>query len=221
MTTREFQELYKTVCGEDLTMGYLWKVMNESNGTNKLHLAEDYAFRAGKVLTNLLKEHGILADGMAADVLRTGMTEDHRIVADFCDIVQQQIYDRFGIGLKPQRPKLQQSRIDGLVEELNRLKENDQAADDLFYDQIINASQSVADNSIRYNAEFLSSAGYRATVKRYAERGACKFCLALAGTHDAYEPGIWQRHTNCHCMIDYTVEGRTDRMGGGRGRGWR
>ena len=221
MTVQEFQELYRTVCGEDLTMGYLWKVAMSDKGVKQMDMVGEFAYRAGRVLANLMREHGIFSEAMAEDILRAGMTADYQVVADFCDLIQKQIYERFGIGLKPQRPKLQQSRIDGLIAELAKLRENDQAPDDLFYEQIINASESVADNSTRYNAEFLSSAGYKATVKRYAERGACKYCLALAGNHDAYEPGIWQRHTNCHCTIDYIVDGRTERLGGGSGRGWR
>lgn len=221
MTVQEFRELYKTVCGEDLTMSYLWKVINDPQKMKSMDLAGDYALRAGQVLTQLLKEHGILGSDIAIDALRAGMTDDYRIVADFCDLIQQQIYDRYGIGLKPQRPILQQSRIDGLVTELTQIRDSGTPIDDLFFDQIINASESVADNSTRYNAEFLSRCGYNSAVKRYAEHGACKYCLALAGTHDAYEPGVWKRHTNCHCTIDYIIEGRTDRLKGGAGKGWR
>lgn len=221
MTVQEFRELYKTVCGEDLTMSYLWNVINDPQKMKSMDLAGDYALRAGQVLTQLLKEHGILGSDIAIDALRAGMTDDYRIVADFCDLIQQQIYDRYGIGLKPQRPILQQSRIDGLVTELTQIRDSGTPIDDLFFDQIINASESVADNSTRYNAEFLSRCGYNSAVKRYAEHGACKYCLALAGTHDAYEPGVWKRHTNCHCTIDYIIEGRTDRLKGGAGKGWR
>lgn len=221
MTVQEFRELYKTVCGEDLTMSYLWKVLNDPKKMKSMDLAGDYALRAGQVLTQLMKEHGILVSDIAVDALRAGMTDDYQIVADFCDLIQQQIYDRYGIGLKPQRPLLQQSRIDGLVTELTRIREAGSGVDDLFFDQVINASESVADHSTRYNAEFLSRCGYNSAIKRIPDRGACKYCLSLAGIHDAYEPGVWNRHTNCHCTIDYFIEGRTDHLKGGAGKGWR
>ena len=115
-----------------------------------------------------------------------------------------------GLGIKYQEPKFNWDRVNGLIDEIQN-HENFSDIEKSFYDQLVNFSENIVDDSIRDNAGKLFRSGVRTLVIRQAEFKACQWCRDVAGSYDYAEVrnggnDVWRRHENCRCTIDYITE---------------
>ena len=153
-----------------------------------------------------------LTVALAEDLLRPALMEDQRLVADACQSIQGIVNYNAGIGMKPVRPAVNKSRVDGLISEAANKEPEKLGA---LPEQIVNYSQSVVTDSIRVNAEAQWKAGLSPKVVRTAEAKACRWCRSLTGSYDydAVKNGgndVWRRHENCRCLIEF-VSGKYGR----------
>ena len=186
----------------------LLKKIQEGGGTYAI--ASDYAVRVGECLAAVLRERAPLLDRSEwdlDDLIPRSLGLDHGIVVNACEQVQMDLYRDAGLGIQYQKPLFDNSRAWGLVAEL---RDNPQFTniERSFYDQLVNFSQNVVDESIRANADLMLRSGIESTVIRTPDFKACAWCRAVAGRYDYSEVrdtgnDVWRRHENCRCTIDY------------------
>ena len=126
-----------------------------------------------------------------------------------CEQVQLDLNADAGLGINYVHPIFDGNRAYGIVAELRNNPEFVNI-ERTFYDQLVNFSQNVVDESIRVNANVLSNAGVQSKVVRHHEVGACAWCRAVAGTYEYKDvrtmKDVWRRHENCRCTIDFITE---------------
>ena len=174
--------------------------------------ANNFAIEVGDILSKVLNETidaGVLPDGrmyynIADRILNPTMSKNHELVSGYTKDVQTNLNLKSGLHLKAQVPRLNQDRIDGIVNRISSETDFD-VIKWILGDPIINFSQSVVDDSIKANADFQASAGLQPILTRKLRGKACKWCRALAGAYDYNNlpKEIYQRHDNCRCTIEY------------------
>lgn len=178
--------------------------------------ASEAAARVGDILGRVLMRHAPVIDITDWDIERlipSALGFNHEVVAEWCELIQEELNKEAGIGIRAVRPKFDGDRAYGIVKELRSNPEFFNI-EKTFYDQLTNFTMSVVDHSIHENAELQSQAGLESYVVRTAEGGACPWCRALVGRYvysEVKETGndVWRRHDNCRCTIDwYSSKGK-------------
>ena len=172
------------------------------------------AIRIGENLGKILKKHAPMEDideWDLDDLLPGSLGLDHSMVAEACKQIQEKMNKDAGVGIKPKEPKFDWDRVNGMIKELRDRPNNFGDIEKSFWDQLVNFSQSVTDQSIRDNMRLMARAGIKTQVVRQAEFKACEWCRDVAGTYDYAEVkgagnDVWRRHENCRCTIDYVTD---------------
>lgn len=164
----------------------------------------DYAVALGEILTTAFNIH--ITENptpIIKEIFNDRLRENHRLITDFGAIVQEILNKKAKIGLAVQIPKLNQSRIDGLVGRLTG--EDFEESKWLLGSPIVNFSQSVVDDMIRKNAEFHYNSGLKPKVVRKEAGNCCKWCKSLVGTYNYPDvpKDVYRRHRNCRCTVEY------------------
>lgn len=182
--------------------------------------ANNYAVEVGKLLSKVLKNkvtadalpNGKIYFNIAEKLFNATLKNSYDLITDYSSKVQTKVNNDVGIRLKAQTPKLNQDRVDGLIKATANAKDFEEVSR-LLGDPIVNFSQSVVDDTIKANAEFLDKAGFKSKIKRIAVGRACKWCRNLEGVYDyPHTPEeIYHRHENCRCRVDYFPNGKRSR----------
>lgn len=182
------------------------------SGRGTYNTASEYSIRIGDCLGRVLKRHAPFENVSEWDLERLipqSLGLDHNYVVNACRYVQRALYDDAGLDIKYIEPAFDGNRAYGIVEEL-RSHPDFTSIEKTFYDQLVNFSQNVVDDSIRTNANVLSGAGIESQVIRSHEFRACDWCKEVSGEYrydDVKRQGsdVWRRHENCRCTIDYVT----------------
>lgn len=182
--------------------------------------ANNYAVEVGKLLSKVLKNkvtadalpNGKMYFNIAEKLFSATLKNNYDLITDYSSKVQSKVNNDAGIRLKAQTPKLNQDRVDGLIKAAANAKDFEEVSR-LLGDPIVNFSQSVVDDTIKANAEFLDKAGFKSKIKRIAVGRACKWCRNLEGVYDYphIPEEIYHRHENCRCRVDYFPNGKRSR----------
>ena len=183
------------------------------SGTGTYNTASEYAIRVGECLTRILRQNApfeSIAEWDLENLIPQSLGLDHEYVEQACEQVQLTLNADAGLGINYVPPIFDGNRAYGIVAEL---RDNPEFVniERTFYDQIVNFSQNVVDESIRTNATVLSNAGVQSKIVRHPEVGACAWCRAVAGTYEYADVrrtrnDVWRRHENCRCTIDFITE---------------
>ena len=187
----------------------LYQIIEAGQGTYSV--ANEYAARVGEALASVLRANAPLeniSEWDIEDLIPKSLGLDHSMVVHACQLVQDEINSDAGIGIRFIQPEFDGNRAYGIVNELRDHNFPDIQAS--FYEQLVNFSQNVVDESIRTNARVASNAGIEARIIRTADFKACSWCRAQAGSYnyqDVKRTGddVWRRHENCRCTIDYVT----------------
>lgn len=183
------------------------------NGNGSYGTMNTLAQRVGTKLGQVLKRYEPV-DGVGMedfiDILPKSLGLDHQIIVTCCEQAQGIKNKDAGLGLKYQEPKFNMDKVQGIIKELRDNPEFNNISK-TFYDQLVNFTESIVDDSIRENAKLMFQSGIRTLVIRQAEANCCPWCSDLAGTYDyddVKDKGndVWRRHENCHCTIDFVTE---------------
>lgn len=211
LTYKDVKPLFLAELQSDPRAMMLWDMIEE--GTATYAVASEYAIRVGDSLATVLRRNAPLEtifEWDVEDLIPGSLGLNHELITGACQRVQEALNADAGIGVRYQPPIFDGDRCYGIVQELLDNPEFTNI-EDTFYDQLVNFSQNVVDESIRDNAEVLNGAGIRSMVIRTAEFKACPWCQEVAGRYD-YEDvkgtgaDVWRRHENCRCTIDYVTE---------------
>lgn len=172
---------------------------------------------AGREVAKKILEDGLTEDEILA--LSLGLSRgNYDKISDYGDVITAAGYEAEGIHLKPVRPDFSKTDVRDALREISG-KEN--ATDDFIESRIALASQKAADRHMQANAEAANRAGLTALVSREYVSGSsgahttskhpkvCAWCESRS-THgkmipypEAYAKGVFERHPNCKCIIDY------------------
>lgn len=199
----------------DYDLNELYKVVKSGNAT--YHEAYLFSKRVGEILSKVLKEEiteDVLPDGrmyynIANRVMNKVLKTDYEVILDYTTRVQQSLNDKANIRIKPQKPSINQDRIDGMVDRLSDEQKFVKISWMLDH-PIVNFSQSIVDDSIRENVDFQSKSGYSCKVYRILHGKTCKWCSDRAGIWkygELIDSGmvkeVFRRHENCDCEVYY------------------
>ena len=184
-----------------------------NGGKGTYATAEDYAYRAGNVLS------GVFRDNIKAETLENGvftkefvegtiiplLKDDHRIVSSMAAVAQENVNTAAGAHIQAQKADFNQDRADGFAKKMDG--KTMEEAGWMLGSPVSNFSQSVVDETMQKNGEVLAKAGKAATIKREAEAKCCDWCLSKAGSYDATNREAYQRHRECRCVIEMHLGG--------------
>lgn len=183
------------------------------NGTATYQQANEYAVEVGEALARTFKVHiksETLPDGkmyynIAERVLSPTLSNNHVIVARVSAEIQENLNRSVGLGLKGIEPRVNQLRIDSII---NRV-----VAEELFDDvswilqePIVNFTQSVVDDTIKTNVEFQGESGLSPRIMRSAHgTQPCDWCRSMEGIYKYPDvpDGVYKRHDRCRCTVEY------------------
>ena len=190
-----------------------------AQGTATYKQAQEYAILMGDLMSKSLFENltaGILPDGkmyynIAQRVLQEALGKNgaYGMVSKYCDEAQQILNQREKVGIKAITPRLNQDRVDGIVDIVSG-KNDFEAIKYMLKEPIVNFAQSIVDEAVRTNADFQYKAGLSPQIVRTSTGNCCEWCDNLAGKYD-YEKvsatgnDVWRRHKNCRCLVEYSL----------------
>lgn len=211
LTYEDIKPLFMAELQSDARAQRLWSIIE--NGTATYSIASEYAARVGDILARVLRQNApeeSIDEWDVADLIPKSLGLNHELITGACQRVQEALNADAGLGVRFQEPEFDFDRAYGIVSELEDNPEFTNI-ENTFYDQLVNFSQNVVDESIRDNANLLNRAGVESKVIRTAEFRACEWCREVAGTYDyddVKDTGndVWRRHENCRCTIDFITE---------------
>lgn len=174
--------------------------------------AHEFAIEVGEILSEVLKTHitvETLPDGrmyfnIADRIMNSTMRKNYDLITGYAIDVQTELNRSAGLKLKGQKPKLNQSRIDGIVERLSTAEEFEEIKW-ILNEPIINFSQAIVDDTAKVNMDFQARAGLEPKIRRVVVGDCCDWCRQLAGTYEyGDEPdNIYKRHRYCRCRVEF------------------
>ena len=214
LTYDDLKEEFEREVRADKKATQLYTKIYKGKGTYQT--ASQLAVRIGDDFGKVLKRHSpedLLVDWDIEDLIPRALGLDHAMVCDACREVQKNMNKDANLGIKYQEPKFNSDRAWGIVDELKNNPEFTNI-EKSFYDQLVNFSQNIVDDSIRDNADVMWKSGIRTIIVRQCEFDGCAWCQEVAGSYDYSEvrftgDDVWRRHENCQCTIDYVTERNT------------
>lgn len=183
------------------------KLLETKNHANAYLYAQEVGDILAEVFDSKLSA-SILPDGkmyfnIAERILNETLGNNHKLVTEYAVELQTALNKEAGIGLKPKTNKVNQDRIDGLVNRLST-EDNFDEVKWILKDPVANFSRSVMDDFIMTNADFHAKAGLKPKLTRYVNSEHCEWCDKIAGTYDyPVDRIIYARHENCDCVVEY------------------
>lgn len=227
-TSKRILEAYKnkSTTDEKLLKLYesLQKLVEDSKTSKTLEadffkVVDDYAFRSGEILADVfadifdyshipkeLLDNMNLAFDTSQRLIVPAMALNADDVLKQCKTMQDTLNAVNGFGVAYAEPSKDFERYYSICK---KLAEYEDYRDGLFL-LGKEVTSSIAGNNVtesqKANAERQGDLGIPVTVTRTAERNACKWCKAKAGTFDYSDvknngSEVWLRHDNCRCSI--------------------
>lgn len=188
------------------------EVLKQLKGKNATYKnANEFSIELGEILADVLGKNisgNVLPDGrmyfnIGQRILNEFLGNNYKLISGYSGDVQALLNQQAKIGLKTQVPPINQNRIDGLINRLDKEPIFDNVKW-LLEEPIINFSQNIVDDFVETNANFHAKAGLNPKLTRTVHGKACDWCKNLAGTYDYPAPdNIYQRHERCHCIVEY------------------
>lgn len=192
------------------------------NGEATFLDAHEFSTILGKLIAKSLKENissAVLPEGkmhynIAERILNDILGTNHNMVSSYSDRVQTILNQKADIFLNSIKPKINQDRINGMINRLSYEENFDDVAW-MIDEPVVNFSNNVVDKFIKANAEFQFKAGLSAKIIRTSTGNCCEWCDAIAGTYTYpnVPQDLYRRHNNCDCVVEYFPEKGSENYG--------
>lgn len=180
-----------------------------SNGTATLKDAQDLAIWTGKEVSFALKRH-ITTDLLKDDKLQKELAEqllgeilkyDYDLISTATEAIHNSINTTYGLNIKAIKPKINQDRVNGLIKKIST--DAFEKASFILGEPVVTFSQSIVDEAIKANVNFLSKAGLQSMIVRELRGDACDWCKNLAGSYEYPDipDEVYMRHNRCRCTV--------------------
>lgn len=206
---KKIDNAYKDLIEHDEALSGLIEKIQKS-GTwddTQIYAGRIATHRSNAFLDNIKAEdlpNGQMYYNIANRIIPPALKSDYDQVAEICMSVQEQANEAARIGIKAQKPELNEDRIAGIV---NRI--SSEPFDDvkwLLEAPIDNFLRSAVDDTVKANADFHYKSGLNPVIKRTTDGKCCDWCSKRAGTYP-YKPDmdreVFRRHENCGCTVAY------------------
>lgn len=193
------------------------KILNDkvASGNATYKEANEMSIILGDILAEVYEENITSAKlpnkkmyyNIADKIIRPTMKNNYTLISAYSKEVQNTINQKLNINLNAIKPKLNEGRIDGIINRLSNADEYDDVKW-VLNEPIKNFSQSIVDECIRANADFHFKSGISPKIIRISTGKCCKWCDKLAGVYD-YEDvkdtgnNVFRRHEYCRCTVEY------------------
>ena len=177
---------------------------------------QHYARELGELLGESLRLNvtfDILPDSklykeIAEPILNEMLKGNHALVVTASKEVQRIQNKKDGISLGTIEPEINQDRIDGIIKNITQEGITEIQLSERLFNHVVNFTESVFDDFIRENADFLYQCGLYPKIVRTCKCDACGWCKNLAGIYnygDVSDAGndVFRRHSDCHCVVTY------------------
>lgn len=174
--------------------------------------AYQFATKIGGILSEVLQTNissSILPEGkmhynIAERILSEMLGENHKMVSGYSKQIQEVLNKDAGVGLKTVIAPINQNRIDGLVNRLSHESSFDEVSW-ILGAPVVNFSQNVVDNHIKFNADFHYKSGLKPKIIRTTTGKCCDWCDKLAGVYfyPKVDKNVFRRHDRCDCIVEY------------------
>lgn len=190
-------------------------------GTATFIDANMYADEVGILLSDTLKECISLEEmpggrfyyNIAERTVGTALQDEYGLVSNVAGMIQEQLNEANGIGLKAVVPEPNRFRINEIVDRAARA-ETQQELSAALGKPVQTFVRKATDDTIKANAKLHNDAGLEVKIEREYDgvglhdgTDTCDWCLQRAGTwtyDKARANGVFERHEGCGCIIDYT-----------------
>lgn len=185
------------------------------SGIGSYREAHAYSKTVGELLADVFRDNissQTLPDGrmyynFAETVVGERLRNNYRLVVNVCKKAQKNENLAAKIKLEPIEPPINESRIKGILNRLDREPDFDKVKW-ILDAPVTNYTQSVVDDSIHANAEFHLNAGMTPKIRRIAIGKSCSWCNSLEGVWEYSQVRntgnpVFQRHQRCDCLILY------------------
>lgn len=174
--------------------------------------AEHYALEVGKDLSSAFEKYltvdslpnGRMYYNIAEKIIPPMMYKEYELATDAAMEVVSLINERAGVRIAPQRPIIDENRVQGIVDKISD-SEDFKSVQWLLGNPVQNFAVHCVDKTVETNALFQHRAGLRPRIKRDSGGKCCDWCAALDGMYEY--PGvprdIYMRHENCNCCVEY------------------
>lgn len=208
------QELYEKRINKDpLIKSTLVKV---ENGGITMKGVQDFSQKLGEILGETFKDvftednlpNGTLYYNIAESIVPTMIKQNHELVNNVAVAMQRQYDKKDNIGIPPQRAKINEERVQGIVKDATADVENLKESIERLYVNTENITESFWDDFVETNVAFKYNLGYQPQVIRICVgANPCQWCQDLAGEYDYEEAKasgeVFARHKDCECQIIY------------------
>lgn len=208
---KAIQKAYRESKEADKALKELRKKLSHGNAKTDDSLAysrqigEILSDTYGKLITPEVLPNGQMYYNIATRVIDPTIKEGLEDVSEYHMAVQEDLNEAARIYIKPQKPPINQDRIDGIIERLTG-----EPFEDISWilgtGVIQNVMQSRIDDHVKADADFHYKSGLKPVIKRTTDGKCCKWCSAHAGTYP-YTPDmdreVFRRHANCGCVTAY------------------
>lgn len=206
----KIQEAFNEKAKKDATIQDMIRTLKNHHATHQASNA--FAIALGEILSEILQKEirpDVLPDGkiyynIAKRLLEATLGRNYDMTSDYARDVQNQLNKQANLSMKAIKPKINQSRVDGLVEKLCEFDDLDKTRW-VLTEPIVNFTQSIVDDTIKENVEFQYKAGLKPKIVRKEAGGCCAWCKAVVGVYDYPDvpKDVYRRHRYCRCTVDY------------------
>lgn len=175
--------------------------------------ANGYSVEVGKMLAKCFQDNlssEILPDGkmyfnIANRIIPDRLKENYKLISDYAKETQTQLNKEAGLNINGVAPKINQDKIDGIVNRISS-EENYDDISWILNEPLVNFSQAIIDDTIKANVELHHKLGLQPKIKRKSNGKCCKWCSEIVGEYkypDEVPEDVYRRHNHCTCEVDY------------------
>lgn len=182
----------------------------------------EYSNELGKCVEIAFKRHvsdETLPDGKMYYNIAKSITEpfcevNYEAISKKCELVQNALNEKAGIGLKAVIPSYDEEKTLGMVNYISSAEKYSEREKSYLQSFATNCKK-IVDESVRQNADFHYRSGRTPKIIRiFNGNRTCQFCIERAGVYD-YRPDmdryVFVRHANCNCKVIYDpADGRNE-----------
>lgn len=174
--------------------------------------SNELAVEVGDLLAKVFQENlsaDILPDGkmyynIAEKVINPTMKQNYELISAYATETQTIMNHQAGFHVKGVTPKLNQDRIDGIIERVSNEDDFDKIKW-ILAEPVRNFSQAIIDDTVKINAESHHKLGLKPKVFRREKGDCCDWCKQVEGVYEYPEvpKDVWRRHRYCRCTVEY------------------
>lgn len=205
MTGEELAALIEAEIGESEQLQRILDRIQDGSAT--FTDSELYAAITAEITAKQMRRNVLSLDGREAafvDITRQRHSDTFTVFS----AVQRILDARSGIRIKPQKPPFEEGRAHKIGHALEDRTVPESTIERRAESATENFCRSHHDDCMKVNAQFRDRAGMTSYIIRDGSAKCCDWCADVSGkyTLDSAPAGIWGRHDNCKCSIQYDAK---------------